>query len=105
MIAGHGPGGKMKINPVSNPNILKAYQSVKPVAGKTKIASGRDEVIFSEEALSFAKAMEEARDTLEFRTPEEKAHIADVTAAVRRGDYSVSSDKIADRILESVLRR
>lgn len=95
----------MKINPISNPNIVKAYQAVKPVPGTTKIANGRDEVTFSEEALSFAKAMEEARDALEFRTPEERAHIADVTSAVRRGEYSVSSDKIADKILESVLKR
>lgn len=95
----------MKINPISNPNMIKAYQAVKPVSGATKVLSKRDEVTFSEEALSFAKAMEEARGELELRTPEEKTHIADVTDAVRRGDYSVSSDKIADKILESVLRR
>ena len=95
----------MKINPVSNPNILRAYQSAKPVPGVAKIPSGRDEVTFSEEALSFAKAIEEARDALEFRTPEEKAHIADVADAVKRGEYNISSDKIADKILESVLRR
>lgn len=95
----------MKINPISNPNILKAYQAVKPVPDISKVASKRDEVIFSEEALNFTKAMEEAREALELRTPEERAHIADIATAVKRGEYSVGSDKIADKILESVLRR
>ena len=95
----------MKINPILNPNILKSYQAAKPVSEVKKTASKRDEVTFSEEALSFSKAMEEAREALETRTPEERVHIADVTSAVRNGDYHVSSDKVADKILESVLRR
>lgn len=95
----------MKINPIINPNILKSYQAATPVSGVKKVASKRDEVTFSDEALSFSKAMEEARGALESRTPEERAHIADVTNAVRNGQYSVSSDKVADKILESVLKR
>ena len=95
----------MKINPILNPNILKSYQAAKPVSGVNKVASKRDEVTFSEEALSFSKALEEARGALEARTPEESAHIADVTNAVRNGQYNVSSDKVADKILESVLKR
>ena len=95
----------MKINPISNPNILRSYQATKPAPGKTGISSGRDEVIFTEEALSFSKAMTEAKEALELRTPEEKLYISDITNAVRRGEYKVDSDKIADKILESVLRR
>ena len=95
----------MKINPITNPNILKSYQATKPAPSTSPFSLKRDEVTFSAEALNFSKALEEARDTLELRTPEEKAHIADVTNAVRQGTYSVSSDKVADRILESVLGR
>ena len=95
----------MKINPISNPNILRSYQASKLAPEKAKVTSGRDEVTFSEEALSFSKAMAEAKDSLEFRTLEEKAHIADVTTAVRQGSYRIDSDKIADKILESVLGR
>jgi len=95
----------MKVNPITNPNILKAYQSAKPVQEKTKVAPGRDMVTFSEEAMSFSKALAEARDAIEIRTPEEKAHFADVTNAVAQGQYRVDSDKIADKILESVLNR
>jgi len=93
----------MKINPITNPNILRSYQSTLPAPVKTGTASKRDEVIFSQEAIEFSKALEEARDALELRTPEEKAHIADVTNAVRNGEYHVDSDKIADKILQSVL--
>ena len=95
----------MKINPLLNPNILQSYQATKPVSEIKKTVNKRDEVTFSEEALSFSKAMEEAREAIEFRTPEERTHIANLTDAVRRGEYSVSSDKVADKILESVLRR
>ena len=95
----------MKIDPILNPNIIKSYQALKPVSNVRKVASKRDEVSFSEEALSFSKAMEEARDAIESRTPEERARLAELANAVRRGEYSVGSDLVADKILESVLRR
>ena len=95
----------MKINPITNPNILRSYQAAKPAPEKSNVASGRDEVTFSEEALSFSKAMAEAKDAIELRTPEEKARIADITEAVRQGTYRVDSDKVAEKMLESVFRR
>jgi len=95
----------MKIIPITNPNILRSYQATSPSAGKTKVPSGRDEVTFSSEALSFSKALTEAREGLEFRTAEERAHIADITNAVRQGEYRVDSDKVAEKILESVFGR
>jgi len=93
----------MKINPITNPNILKSYMATKPVKETTKPASSRDEVTFSPEALSFSKALTEAKESLEFRTPEEKAHIAEIKDAVERGEYKVDSEDIADRILSSIL--
>ena len=91
----------MKINPVSNPNILRSYQSTQKITEKTKLPSGRDEVTFSEEALSFSKIVAE----LESRSTDERARIADITNAVNKGEYKVDSEAIADKILESVLRR
>ena len=91
----------MKINPITNPNILICYQSAKMVPSKMFVPISRDEVTLSEEALSFSKAMAE----VEFRTPEERAHIAEITNAVRQGEYRIDSGKIADKILESVLLR
>jgi len=91
----------MKINPISNPNILRSYQSTQKLPEKAKFPSGRDEVTFSEEALSFSKVVAE----LEARSPDERARIAEIANAVSRGEYRVDSDKIADKILESVLNR
>ena len=91
----------MKINPITNPNILRSYQSSRTIPVKLGVLAGRDEVVFSEEALSFSKIMTE----VETRTQEERAHIANITNAIRQGEYKVDSDKIADKILESVLRR
>jgi len=95
----------MKINPILNPNIQRSYQATTPASAKAKTASGRDEVTFSDEALSFSKALAEARDAIELRTPEERAHIADITNAVRQGDYKVDSEEVAAKILESVQGR
>ena len=94
----------MKINPIKTPGILRTYQAAKPVQEKSKVASGRDEVTFSDEALSFSKAMTKAKGTLEVRTPEEKARIAEIKAAVRQGTYKVDSEKVAEKILESIKR-
>jgi len=95
----------MKINPITNPNILRSYQATKPVKEETKVATGRDQVTFSKEALSFSKALTEAKEELEFRTPEEKAHIANLKEAVNNGTYKVSSEDIADKILSSIIGR
>lgn len=89
----------MKINPIANPNILRSYQAAKYTPEATKVSNGRDEVTFSDEALEFSKAMAEASAALEFRTPEEKTHIADITNAIRNGDYKVESSDVADQIL------
>ena len=91
----------MKINPVMNQNILRSFQTSGAVPAKSNVPGGRDEVTFSEEALSFSKVIAE----VEFRSQEERAHIANVTNAVRQGEYRVSSDEIAGKILESVFRR
>ena len=95
----------MKINPITNQKILASYLTAKPVAEKAKVANRRDEVTFSEEALSFSKTLAEARESIEIRTPEERARIAGITDAVRQGEYKIDSGKIAEKILESVYRR
>ena len=93
----------MKINPITNPNILRSYQATKPNRETTKLTNGRDEVTFSAEALSFSKALAEARESIEFRTPEEKARIDEIKYAVDKGKYVVNSEDIADKILSSIL--
>ena len=95
----------MKINPITNPNILRSYQANKPSKEETKVTSNRDQVTFSKEALSFSKALTEAREELELRSPEEKAHIANIKDAIQKGEYKVSSEDIADKILSSIIGR
>ena len=95
----------MKINPITNPNILRSYQATKPARETTKTTNGRDEVTFSAEALSFSKSLTEAKEALEFRSPEEKERISEIKDAVSKGEYKVSSEDIADKILSSILGR
>ena len=95
----------MKIQPIAQPNILRAYTGASPVSEKVQTETNRDEVTFSREAMDFSRALAEARDSIETRTAEERAHIDEITLAIRQGVYHVSSEAIADRILESVFRK
>ena len=92
----------MKVNPITNPNVLRSYQATKPGFDKANVSNRRDEVMLSEEAQSFTKALAEARDAIEFRSVEEQARIAELTNAVRQGQYKVDSNLIAARILDSI---
>jgi anti-sigma28 factor (negative regulator of flagellin synthesis) len=92
----------MKINPIVNPNVLRSYQVTKTGMDKTNAVSKRDEVSLSSEALSFSKALTEARNELEFRTADEKAHIAGIKDSVQKGTYNVDSSLIAARIIDDL---
>jgi len=92
----------MKVNPITNPNILRSYQATKVTKEESTVASNRDELTLSPEALSISKAKVEAKNQLEFRTAEEKAHIAKIKEAVRNGEYRIDSEDIVDSILSRV---
>jgi flagellar biosynthesis anti-sigma factor FlgM len=92
----------MKINPITNPNVLRSYQANKPELDRSKKEKKRDELSLSKEALSFSKALAEAKDAIEFRTTEEKAHIANIKQAVGQGQYKIDSDLIAARIVDEL---
>jgi flagellar biosynthesis anti-sigma factor FlgM len=92
----------MKINPINNPNILRAYAANKPSTDKGKAVEKRDELSLSKEALNFSKALAEAKDSIEFRTTEEKAHIANIKQAISQGQYKIDSDLIAARIVDEL---
>ena len=91
-----------KINPTMNPNVLRSYQANKPGFEKSKAIDKRDEVSLSKEALSFSKALAEAKDEIEFRTTEEKAHIANLKQQIKQGQYHVDSNLIAAKIMENL---
>jgi len=99
----------LKINQFTNPNIIGSFTTVASTPPGSGNAVNNDTSEASVDR-SFSKVMKEAlvlKETQvvkETRSPEEAAHIAEITAAVRQGTYRIDSDKIADKILESVLR-
>ena len=90
----------MKINPVITANVMKSYQVNKTELDKTKSVGKRDELTLSSEALSFSKALAKAKDEIEFRSTEEKTHIANITEMIRQGTYKVDSQLVAARIVD-----
>ena len=93
----------MKINPITNPNVLRSYQAVKPGGPEnSKAVDKRDRVTLSKEALDFSKALAEAKEAIEFRSIEEQTHIANIKAAVSTGQYKIDSNLIAARIMDEL---
>jgi len=92
----------MRIGPVVGPGVLRNYQATKPPSANLRPATGRDEVTFTEEALSFSKVLAEAKNVPGVRTPEELARIEEIKKAVRQGKYWVETDKIVEKILENL---
>ena len=90
----------MKINPVIASNVVKSYGVKKPELDKTNSVNKRDELTLSSEALSFSKALAKAKEEIEFRPAEEKAHIAKITEQIKQGTYKVDSQLVAARILD-----
>jgi anti-sigma28 factor (negative regulator of flagellin synthesis) len=93
----------MKINPIVNPNVLRSYQASRPGLEKSSVASKRDELTLSSEALSFSKALADAKSEIEFRSVEEKAHIANIKDSVSKGQYKIDSNLVAQRILDDLV--
>jgi anti-sigma28 factor (negative regulator of flagellin synthesis) len=91
----------MKINPITNPNVIRSYQAIKPGLEKSKPIDKRDELSLSAEAVSFKKALTEARESIEFRSVEEQTHIANIKSAISQGQYKIDSSLIAARIVDS----
>jgi flagellar biosynthesis anti-sigma factor FlgM len=94
----------MKINPIMNPNILQTYRAntVKP-AKTQSVESGTDEVSFSENAVSFSKVMAALKEDTRTRSVEEQARFDAIASAVRGGTYKIDSDKVAEKIMSSLL--
>lgn len=97
----------MKINPINNPNIIKAYsKSQAAPVGRKPSASGLDQVTFSSEALSFAKTLAEVKEAMPSApTPQRQAMLADIADRIRTGQYSIDSGDVADKMISDILGR
>ena len=97
----------MKINPINNPDILKAYGKSKvPQPAVSKSAEGRDEVNVSAAAVSFSKALAEVRASVAAAPPEERQELlADLTARIQSGQYQVKGEDVADKMIADILGR
>ena len=93
----------MKINPVSNNNIVSSYLNTNSnIKSNTKNEAEEisDSVEFSEDALKFSAVIKNVNIDLDARDPQELAHIQEVTNKIKNGTYNVDGNKIAQKLLE-----
>ena len=86
---------KKDIKKLSSADSLKKTRDEQHIRG-TEAAQTKDEVVFSESALEFARFKE-----LLSALPEERKDLVDSLAArIQEGNYNVETEKVVDKLIE-----
>lgn len=89
----------MRIDSVPPNELLSRYNSVKGKAPVNREIAVKDEAELTGQAKAVSVALKTVKASMELRTPEELAHIQKVAQQVKNKTYSVSSRKVAEKIL------
>jgi hypothetical protein len=91
----------MKLNPVASQAAIGAYQAQNLVNGY--LPTSVERVSATEEVIGFSPTFGRLKEAMEARTPEELAHIEEITRQIREGAYHVPSDIVAAKIVDEYL--
>jgi anti-sigma28 factor (negative regulator of flagellin synthesis) len=89
----------MRIESIPPNELLSRYSRIRGKTSADDDITMADETQLTDEAKTFSTALKAAKASIETRTPEEQAHIDQVAQQVKDGTYSVSSRKVAEKIL------
>ena len=90
----------MKINGIPPSNIINQYIHVgKNIPAPNAANQPSDKVELTKESQTFSAALKEARKAIETRTPEELKRVEEVKKLVSEGNYKVSGEDVAAKIL------
>jgi anti-sigma28 factor (negative regulator of flagellin synthesis) len=90
----------MKINGIPPSNVINQYIHVREnLPTSNKVNQPADKVELTKESQTFSAALKEAKKAVETRTPAELKRIEDVSKLVREGNYNVSGEDVAAKIL------
>jgi anti-sigma28 factor (negative regulator of flagellin synthesis) len=93
----------MKINPIAGQTAVRAYQTQRSASRINEYLSSADQVSLSAEVISFSPIISKIKEAMDTRTPEELAHIREITRQIKNGSYHVSGDKVASKIVDEYL--
>lgn len=89
----------MKVNSITCTYKMQNYRSDKPNPAMEKTEKGYDHISLSEEAVSFSKTINEIKSRISDRSKDERERINDIRDRIKRGEYEVCSDLVAEKIL------
>lgn len=94
----------MKISGPGSPNFISGnYRNAKVNAyTQSQSVSGSDKATLSEEAVTFSKIYSEVKESVNMRSAEDLARIAEIKERVQSGTYNVSSADIADSVIQEL---
>ena len=93
----------MKINSITSSYYVQNYRSNKlPSIELDRPQNETDRVTFSEEAKSFSRVLSDTKEVIRPRTAEEKTKIDDIKGRIKKGQYLIDSDLVAEKILRLI---
>ena len=93
----------MKITPLMPQGRVEKYGQVKKTSNTYEAYSmGNDEVRLSDSAQSFASIYKLAQQSINSTSPEYAARVESIAQRISEGTYSVSSEDVAEKILEDL---
>lgn len=92
----------MRIDSITSNYYMQNYRSNKLTSiDKKKIDNGHDYVSLSKEAQSFSKTLNEIKSKILTQVDNEQERINDIKSRIKRGEYSISGELVAEKILLS----
>ena len=93
----------MKITPLMPQGRVEKYGQVNKTSKTSETyPMGNDEVRLSDSAQSFATIYKVAQQSINTASPEYAARVEDIAKRISEGTYSVSSEDVAEKILEDL---
>ncbi|MCL1905664.1 MAG: flagellar biosynthesis anti-sigma factor FlgM [Clostridiales bacterium] len=93
----------MKINPIAGQTAIRAYKTPRAGTHVNDFIQSMDQVSLSEEVVSFSSTISKIKEALDTHTPEELAHIEDISALIHNGSYHVESYNVASKIVDEYI--
>lgn len=93
----------MKINPIAGLSAINSYKTQRAKSPEQSFSSAMDQVSLSEEVVSFSSTISKIKEQMDVRSPEELAHIEEISRLIHSGNYHIPGEKVAAKIVDDYL--
>lgn len=97
----------MIINRVSTQNVIARYQANVVDIPQLRVSKQeKDQVVFSEKAVSFSKVMNQVKaENVSHVQPTRQARIDDISARIKSGQYEIDCKQVATKMISNAIAK